>query len=139
MRRGTSLIELLLVLIVLAVVAGIAIPRFREVRDRVAADAGATAVVTLLSMARHAAVRRARVTAVVFDTAAGDIVVRSGADRLASRPLRAVHGVALATTRDSVAYAPNGMGYGAANTRVIVSRGAAAETLTVSRLGRVRR
>jgi hypothetical protein len=33
----------------------------------------------------------------------------------------------------------NGMGYGAANTRAIVTRGIAAETVTVSRLGRVRR
>jgi hypothetical protein len=42
-------------------------------------------------------------------------------------------------TRDSIAFYPSGLGYGAANTRLIVSRGAAAETVTVSRAGRVRR
>jgi hypothetical protein len=31
------------------------------------------------------------------------------------------------------------MGFGAANTQIIVSRGAAADTVTVSRLGRARR
>jgi hypothetical protein len=38
-----------------------------------------------------------------------------------------------------MAYSASGLGFGAANMRVIVSRGASADTITVSRLGRVRR
>ena len=49
------------------------------------------------------------------------------------------HGVMLSASRDSMAYAPNGLGYGAANLTIILRRGESAETIFVSRLGRVRR
>jgi hypothetical protein len=38
-----------------------------------------------------------------------------------------------------MSYTALGIGFGAANLRVIVSRGASADTITVSRLGRVKR
>jgi hypothetical protein len=37
-----------------------------------------------------------------------------------------------------MAFGASGLGYGAANLRVVVRRGAASETVYVSRLGRVR-
>jgi hypothetical protein len=93
----------------------------------------------LLATARHGALRRAVVTAVRVDTARGLVVVHAGVDTLEQRSLGLVHGVRIETTRDSIAYGPAGLGFGAANTRVIFRRGAAAETVTVSRLGRARR
>jgi prepilin-type N-terminal cleavage/methylation domain-containing protein len=139
MRAGVTLPEISAVLAILAVIAGFALPRFSLLRDRVATDAAATATVALLASARHAAVRRGSVTAVSFDTASGTVTIAAGADTIERRALGAVHGVRLAVTRDSIAYAPNGMGYGAANTRLILRRGASADTLFVSRLGRTRR
>jgi hypothetical protein len=50
----------------------------------------------------------------------------------------ALYGVRLEPSRDSMAYAPSGLGWGGANLRVVVRRGAAADTVVVSRLGRVR-
>lgn len=138
MRQGTTLAEVAVVLALAGVVTGLALPRFASYRDRVATDAATAATVALLSAARESAVRRAVVTAVRFDTAAARVVVFSGPDTLADRPLGVVHGVRLAASRDSIAYSPTGMGYGAANTRLIIWRGSAADTLTVSRLGRVR-
>jgi hypothetical protein len=41
--------------------------------------------------------------------------------------------------RDTITYAPNGMGYGVANSTIVVGIGQRAETVTVSRLGRMRR
>jgi hypothetical protein len=46
--------------------------------------------------------------------------------------------VRLAATRDSMAYLPLGLGYGAANLRAVLTRGRASDTVFVSRLGRVR-
>lgn len=139
MKTGTTLVELAVVLTLIGVATGIAIPQFAAYRDRVATDAATASTLALLATARDAAVRRATVTAVWFDTAAARIVVFAGPDTLADRPLGAVHGVTLRASRDSIAYAPNGMGYGAANTRLVLSRGGATDTLTISRLGRVRR
>jgi hypothetical protein len=84
------------------------------------------------------AFQRATKAATRFDTATDALSVLSYGDTIESRPLGALYGVSLAVTRDSVTYAANAMGFGASNTRIIVSRGLAAETLTVSRLGRVR-
>jgi len=139
MRRGTTLLEITAVLAILGIMLTVAFPRFAAYRDRVAVGAGTTSAVALLATARYAAVRRATVTAISFDTVAAIITVFSGPDTIERRSLRAAHGVRLAASRDSIAYSPSGMGYGAANTSLVVSRGAAAETLTVSRLGRVRR
>jgi hypothetical protein len=47
--------------------------------------------------------------------------------------------VRLSTSRDSIAFDVRGLGYGAANLTLVARRGSAAETLVVSRLGRVRR
>lgn len=139
MRKGVTLAELAVVLTMIGVMAGFAVPRFGAFRDAVSARAAATSTVALLAVARHAAIRRAITTAISFDTVAAVVTIFSGTDTVERRPLGSVHGVRMTVTRDSIAYAANGIGYGAANTRVILSRGAAAETVTVSRLGRVRR
>ena len=79
-----------------------------------------------------------------FDTLTATIVVQAvhgvATDTLLIRPLSAVHpGVTLEASRDSIAYAASGLGWGAANSTVVARHGVAAETVWVSRLGRVRR
>ena len=78
-------------------------------------------------------------TAVILDSGSASLIVRAYADTISHRRLGSSHSVAFTTTRDSMAYAPNGLGYGASNLTVVLRRGSAAETLFVSRLGRVRR
>jgi hypothetical protein len=76
--------------------------------------------------------------AVVVDTVHG--VVRVSGERLVlERGVQALYGVRLSATRDSMAYDARGLGYGAANLSIVAHRGRVAETLYVSRLGRVRR
>lgn len=139
MRRGSTLFELGVVLALIGLCAGMAMPRFTGYRDRIATEAAAASVIAALSTARYAALRNGVVTAIRFDTVAARLVVHTVTDTLLVRDLTAAHGARLAASRDSIAYAGNGMGYGAANTQLVVGRGAAAETLVVSRLGRVRR
>jgi prepilin-type N-terminal cleavage/methylation domain-containing protein len=139
MRAGFTMLELSLTVAMVGLVAGLALPRFATWRDRIAVDSAASSTMALLATARHGALRRAAVTAVRLDTTRGVVVVHAGFDTLEQRSLGIVHGVRIETTRDSIAYGPAGLGFGAANTRVILRRGAAAETVTVSRLGRARR
>ena len=75
----------------------------------------------------------------MIDTANARLIVRSYADTVTERQLGQSHGVAILTTRDSMAYAPNGLGYGASNLSIVIRRGRVADTVVVSRLGRVRR
>lgn len=137
MRRGHTLVELTLVLAVVGIVAGLAIVRVGRLLDRVAVDAAASDVGALVGAARDAAVAESRLVSVRFDGTT--VTLRAGDDTLARRAVGALHGVGVASSRDSILYSPVGLGYGAANARIVVTRGAAAETVTVSRLGRVRR
>jgi hypothetical protein len=69
---------------------------------------------------------------------AATAVVHVGPDTVRHLALGARYGVRLAATRDSMAYVAPGLGHGAANLRVVLTRGLAADTIVVSRLGRVR-
>ena len=139
MRSGMTLSEVGVTIGLLGVMAGLSFPRFGTYRDRVAVDAATSSTMSLLVTARHAALRRATRTAVHLDSARGTVFIVAGVDTIQRRQLREVHGVEFSTSRDSIAFAATGLGYGAANTQIIVRRGAAADTIAVSRLGRARR
>ena len=124
------------VLGLLTVVAGL---RIAVLRDRASVRGAATEAATTFAVARRWALSRSVRTAVDIDTATATLTVRSYGDTIARRALGASHEVTLTSTRDSMAYAPNGLGYGASNLTLVLRRGASAETLVVSRLGRVRR
>ena len=139
MHRGTTLMELVVVMIIVAALAVMALPRLRAAADRAAARAALQEAGSLFSFARRTAISRRSPVGVLIDTAAGAVIVRIGSNELARRGLRERYGVRLTSTRDSMAYDPRGPGYGAANLTVVAQRGRGAETLSVSRLGRVRR
>lgn len=137
MRRGITLLETTIVLALIGIVTTIATTRAAHMLDALRVRSAVTDIVTAFSIARNAAIARATYTRVVIDTA-GTVTVASGADTLLHRPVAALHDVRLEVTRSAVVYAPNGLGYGAANTRLIVRNGRAADTIFTSRLGRVR-
>jgi Tfp pilus assembly protein FimT len=136
---GTTIVELLVAVIVLAALAAIALPRIHATADRFATRVAIQESRSLFTFARRAAITRRSVVGVITDTFAGAIVVRSGGIELARRSLRERYGVRLTATRDSMSYDPRGLGYGAANLTIVARRGQGAETLFVSRLGRTRR
>jgi hypothetical protein len=138
-RRGTTVVELAVVLVVMAALAAIALPRLRASADRFAARVAVQEARSLFTLARRSAITRRSVVGVITDTVVGAIVVRSGGVEIARRSLRERYGVRLSTTRDSMSYDPRGLGYGAANLTIVARRGQGAETLFVSRLGRTRR
>jgi prepilin-type N-terminal cleavage/methylation domain-containing protein len=136
-RRGVTLLELIATLLLVAVALAIVLPSPRAARDRVAVGSAARELALLLAQARETAVARGA-AAVHLDTAAARARLSAPGAPPVDAPLGALYGVRLAATRDSLAFDARGLGRGAANLRVVLSRGDARDTITVSRLGRVR-
>jgi type II secretory pathway pseudopilin PulG len=139
MRRGATILELVIVLSTIGLVTTIGAVRLGALRDRMSVRAAADETFATFALARRWSLSRATRTAITIDTSAVSLTVRSYTDTIARRQLGASHGVSMSATRDSMAYAPNGLGYGASNLSLVLRRRAAAETVFVSRLGRVRR
>jgi type II secretory pathway pseudopilin PulG len=133
------MVELVVVIVILVALSAVALPPLRAAADRFAARAAIQETASLFSLARRLAISRRAVVGVVMDTATASVIVRTGGKELARRSLRDRYGVQLGSNRDSMSYDPRGLGYGAANLTIIARRARGAETLFVSRLGRVRR
>ena len=137
-RPAFTLLEITVVLTVTAVLLALAVPRISELRDRSAVRAAVDEVGASFATARAAAIARRAAVSVVLDTAAGAVEVRSAGRTLMRRSLRLAYGVVVTSTRDSAVYDARGLGYGVTNLTVVVRRRTMVDTLTMSRLGRVR-
>ena len=141
MRRGFSLVELIVTMAAVAVVTAVTLPRLGGVLDWLAVDNEAVRVTTALAVTRHVAIMRgARARLVV----AGDSLrIDRWDDRTWIPLLRWVGpreaGVRLEVSNPEIAFGPTGIGWGASNTTVVLRRGSRFETITTSRLGRVKR
>lgn len=135
-RPGTTTIEQLLVLTILALLTTLALAGGAPLLEAVAVETASRESTALFALARDHALSAGERTAVHLDSARARVAVHAGPDTLAMADF-AQRGVRMAATRDSMAYAPDGLGVGAANLRLVLSRGARADTITVSRLGRV--
>ncbi len=139
MRRGITLFEIGVVLVIVGVLCAMAVPDLLRLMDRTRVRHAANEIVTTLALARATAVAREVRVAARFDPVRSTVVVASGGDTIVARDLGAIYGISLQSNRDSVVYGPTGVGYGAANQTVVLRRGRAVDSLIISRLGRVRR
>ena len=138
-RPAGTLIELAIVLTIMATLLAIAVPPVTAARDRSATHAAQRDAASLFTLARDEALARHTVVWVVLDSAAGAVHVRVSGGGTRTRSLGSLYGVTLRRTRDSMSYDGRGLGRGAANLTVIVTRGRALDSLVISRMGRVRR
>lgn len=138
MRRAFSLLELIAVCTLVGITVGIALPRGKYLLDGLRLRQAAHEVSGAIALTRAAALHRGQSARLVVDRPNGSIRVESGADTLVTRELRRMHYVQLRATRDTVTFGSNGLGVGIANSTIVVSIGARAETVVVSRLGRAR-
>jgi prepilin-type N-terminal cleavage/methylation domain-containing protein len=139
--RGFTLVELLVVLMILAVAISLGVPRLTPALDRNATDGAARDVTTALATARAAAVlqgTRARLR-IAADSLRVDREGALGWEPYARWPGPAASGVGLQVSNPEIVFGPLGLGWGLANTRVELRRGSQIETITTSRLGRVKR
>jgi prepilin-type N-terminal cleavage/methylation domain-containing protein len=139
MRRGMTAIEMLVTLSVVALAMGIVVPTFARLRDGIAVRNATAEAMSAFAIARRSAIVRAAAAGVGVDRPPGFVTVTVGGEVLLQRDLERTYGVTLSSTRDSTAYSPLGHGVGAANLSLVISRGRVAETIFVSREGRVRR
>ena len=135
-RSAFTLLETLIVCILTGVVLGIAAPRIRTARDSIAVDAAARETMSVFAAARLVALRD-RGAEVRVDTSA--LRLFSAGRLMRERRVAADHGVRIRSTVSLVRYAATGMALGLSNGTIYLSRGSAADTVVISRLGRVRR
>jgi len=141
MRRGLTLAELMVVLAILAVVTAVTLPRLAGLRDWIAVDTAAQEVITAIAVARSAAVMQGTRSRAVI--AADSLRI----DRWRGDTWGDLHrwpgpgrrGVALDVSNPVIVFDPIGLAWGLSNTTVVLRRGTRVATITVSRLGRVKR
>ncbi len=140
MSKGFTLLELMVVACIAALLLALGFPRAARFLDWIETQRAVRDVTTALAVGRNSAVTqatRARIT-IDPDTLRIDRFGAQGWEPLWRRPGPSSRGVALATTNPVVIFGPNGMAWGASNTTVVLRRGSQAETITLSRLGRVK-
>jgi prepilin-type N-terminal cleavage/methylation domain-containing protein len=140
MPRGVTLIEVLVALLLVSLLSLLAAPRWAQFRDRRAVDRAASHLAMFYASARYAAILRAHQVRLEFSADTLRAVYEGAGDSVfLERPGPERDGVSFAASRAVIRIAPNGLGYGPANTRLVLRRGNAADTITTSRLGRLKR
>ena len=137
-RPALTLLELVVVLVIIGLLSVIAVRELGHYLDRIAARSAVAEAADVIQQARDEAVARRAVVSVKIDTLLAELALREHGRALAVHALGHAHRVKLSSTRDSLAFDVRGLGYGASNLTLVARRGRAAETLVVSRLGRVR-
>lgn len=137
-RSATTLPELVVIIAIIAIVTGFVLPPFKRGFDRLQTRAAAHEAMTAFFTARAAAIAAGRRTAVVIDKSRSRVSVVASDDTLLARDVGAGRGVTIVASRDSMTFFPDGLGLGGANLSMIFRRGAAADTVIVSREGRIK-
>jgi prepilin-type N-terminal cleavage/methylation domain-containing protein len=137
-ERGFTLLELLVVLTIIGTMLALVAPRFAALRDTHAIHGAMVDLSTAFTLARQSALARRSPVALVFDTAAATVQIRSADGPIRRSDLGASFGVSLSANRDSAVYDARGLGYGVTNLTITVRRGNFVDTLRMSRLGRTR-
>jgi prepilin-type N-terminal cleavage/methylation domain-containing protein len=133
-----TLLEITAVLAVAGLLLALSLPRFVALRDVSAVHGAMDELAATFSLARRLALTRRELVAIAFDTAGSAVEVRSVSGSFGRHSLGSAYGIALGANRDSTVYDPRGLGYGLSNLTVIIRRGGIVDTLTMSRLGRVK-
>ncbi len=138
MPRGYSLLELMLVLAVVGLLLGIAVPRFSRAMDYIEIEAATAEIIAAHQRARMMALARGQVLTLEIDSSQLRIAHRGGGRSLWVQRGPAGSGVSLSGPTRSFTFSPTGITLGLSNASLVLARGASVRTVVFSRLGRVR-
>lgn len=138
MRDGYSLPELALILAVIGIILGTAVPKLSGALDRIEVGAAAGHIAAAHVRARMMAITQGKVVVLSVDSLALTIRFRATQTPLWSEAGPASNGVSLAGAGHSFTFSPAGFSLGFSNATLRVTRGIATRAVIVSRLGRVR-
>jgi prepilin-type N-terminal cleavage/methylation domain-containing protein len=140
MRRGVTLVEIVTVLTLVGLAAGLAVPRLGGWRTRLAVHQSTEEAAAFYAAARFGALLRGSRVRIELRPDSFVAFYEAVTDSLFLRKEGpASLGVTLSTTRPIIRILPNGLGAGGSNTTMVFRRGEYAESLTTSRLGRLKR
>ena len=138
MRRGATLPELSLTLILVGILLLMALPRIHGLADSMAVGRAAQEIAAAHRRARMAAVLQSRLLELTVEANALTIRPSGGGATVWRADGPAADGVALAGPSRTLTFSPTGITVGLSNASFQLTRGAARRTVVVSRLGRVR-
>lgn len=139
MQAGTTVVETLLAIAIAGLVLVIWSPHIGSSRDVRATNRAALEVASFYNRARLSAVFHGVRVRLVFAEDSLRAVIDERDSLVVAAPGPGRHGVTLEASRAVIRVGPTGLGWGAANTTLVLRRGASAESLTTSRLGRLKR
>jgi prepilin-type N-terminal cleavage/methylation domain-containing protein len=141
-RRGFTVIEIIIVIVLIGVVAGLAAPRLRTALIRQDVRSARDALVNMHATARASAIQRGRFTAlwIVGDTAlvVAQHPVTAAFDTVVNPTnLRTRWGVTVTTNNNWLVFDSRGMSNTGGTTTIVVRRGAFQDNIQINPLGRV--
>jgi prepilin-type N-terminal cleavage/methylation domain-containing protein len=138
MRRGVTLVELMLVLAVTGILFGVAVPALSLLLDSLAVHSAVSHIAAAQARARLLAIARGQVITLVIDSARIAISPRNNPLPLWSEEGPSAQRVHLEGAQRQFTFSPEGFTLGVSNASLQLSRGAIRQTVVISRLGRVR-
>jgi len=138
MRKAFSLPELMLVLALVGILTGLALPHLSGAMDRIDVEGAANRLIAAHQRARIMAITRGQVILLSIDSVRVTISSRGSSDPLWSDVGPAASGVKLPGPARQFVFSPEGITLGLSNATLRLSRGTGTRTVVISRLGRIR-